>query len=190
MSKAIDFLVNGFFLAYFFYFSGMNYVFTGPESSGKTTLANELCNYLNNLNVNAFVVSEAARDYLSNLGREYYVADLLEIAKLQYESERKAKNLHKDWVCMDTDLITIKIWSEFKYGSCDQWILDRLDSNKDALYVLCYPDIPWEEDVLRENPNDREELFELYLKTLQDLKLNFVITRGNLEQRIKKLTTI
>ena len=39
------------------------------------------------------------------------------------------------------------------------------------LYILCYPDIPWEYDVQRENPfNDRLALFKLYEQEIKKLK--------------------
>jgi nicotinamide riboside kinase len=38
-------------------------------------------------------------------------------------------------------------------------------------YFLCKPDIPWEEDPLRENSENRDELFEIYLQELK--KQNF-----------------
>ena len=41
----------------------------------------------------------------------------------QLKSEQKLKIL-------DTDLITIKIWSYYKYGSCDKWILEQVEKQK------------------------------------------------------------
>jgi nicotinamide riboside kinase len=48
----------------------------GPESTGKSTLANQLSNEL------SFpLVPEFAREYLKNLNREYKYSDLSEIAQ-------------------------------------------------------------------------------------------------------------
>ena len=81
---------------------------------------------------------------------------------------------------LDTDLITIKIWSEYKFGNCDTWILDKIEEqqNEIRLYLLCKPDIPWESDPLRENPNDRMELFEIYKMELDNLEHNYYIVEG------------
>ena len=39
---------------------------------------------------------------------------------------------------LDTDLITIKIWSEYKFGNCDTWILDKIEEqkNENRFYLL------------------------------------------------------
>ena len=80
-------------------------------------------------------VAEYAREYISNLNREYTQDDLLIIAKKQYALQEEAKKSENKNSCFDTDLLTIKIWSEFKYGTCDPWILDRLYSNSNSFYL-------------------------------------------------------
>lgn len=160
----------------------MNYVFTGPESSGKTTLAMEIAKIKEGV-----FVPEYAREYLAKLGKEYVEEDLLLIAKGQYKLQEEAKKNSEKRICFDTDLLTIKIWSEVKYGRCDEWILDRLYSNPNAFYILCKPDFPWEYDELRENPTDREELFNLYQKELESLNLPYQISSGTLSSRVEEL---
>ena len=59
---------------------------TGPESSGKTTLAKELAKYFKN----SFLVNEFSREYLEKLTRKYIFADLLNIAKGQRKNEIQA----------------------------------------------------------------------------------------------------
>jgi len=159
----------------------MNYVFTGPESSGKTTLALAIAKATNRV-----YVAEYAREYIGNLDRKYTQEDLLAIAKRQYTLHQEAK-VNPRKICFDTDLLTIKIWSEYKYGTCDPWILDRLYSNSDSLYILCKPDFPWEFDELRENPNDREEIYKLYESQLEALNLPYRIVSGTLEERVEAL---
>jgi nicotinamide riboside kinase len=159
-----------------------NLVFTGPESSGKTTLAKQI----SELKKGVFV-AEYAREYLNNLKEDYSQNDLLDIAKGQLELQEKVKRENQHNLFFDTDLLTIKIWSEFKYGDCAPWILDRVLSNKEFTYVLCSPDILWEPDSLRENPNDREELFEIYESNLKEFKLDYLIVNGSIENRWNSL---
>jgi nicotinamide riboside kinase len=143
-------------------------IVTGPESSGKTTLCKSLSKHFN-----LPFSKEYAREYLDALNRDYNQEDLLKIAKGQLKSEQNTQLL-------DTDLITIKIWSKYKYGSCDKWILEQIEKQKseNRFYLLCKPDIPWKADPLRENPNDREELFEIYKKELESLAQNYFIVEG------------
>ena len=155
---------------------------TGPESSGKTTLCEQLSNHFN-----IPFTKEFARNYIDDLDRIYMIGDLLSIAKEQLKSELKSQLL-------DTDLITIKIWSKYKYGRCDKWILDQIEKQKTEkrFYLLCKPDIAWQEDKQRENPNDRVELFEIYKLELDDLRHKYFIVEGGdrIENSISKISSI
>jgi nicotinamide riboside kinase len=149
-------------------------IVTGPESSGKTTLCKNLSEYFK-----IPFAKEYAREYLNELGRDYKQDDLLKIAGGQLKSEQNTQLL-------DTDLITIKLWSNYKYGSCDKWILDQIEKQKTEkrFYLLCKPDIPWKADPQRENPKDREKLFKIYKKELGNLGHNYFVVEG--ENRVEK----
>jgi nicotinamide riboside kinase len=155
-------------------------IVTGPESSGKTTLCKALSEHYD-----LTYIKEYAREYLTDLGRDYTQEDLLKISKEQLESENNSQLL-------DTDLITIKIWSKYKYGSCDNWILTQIEKQKSEkrFYLLCSPDIPWQADNQRENPNNREELFEIYKQELDDLGHKYFIVEGGnrTENSISKIS--
>lgn len=151
---------------------------TGPESSGKTTIAKLLAEELN-----ACYIPEFAREYLENLDRNYAIKDLDEIAQGQVDRWKDAPK-DKSLIC-DTELIVVRIWSEFKYSKVSDKILELLDKQRFDIYFLCKPDIPWEPDVLRESPDDRELLFELYVKELSYRNLPFTILSGTLDKRMK-----
>jgi NadR type nicotinamide-nucleotide adenylyltransferase len=154
-------------------------VITGPESSGKTTLAKALAeHYL------APWVPEYARDYLNHLNQPYQEEDLLEIARGQVERENEAAAEKLDLLICDTSLVVIKIWSKYRYGRCHPWILEQIEQRPVDLYLLCSPDIPWEPDPQRENPDDRDELFKLYKRALKDKPS--VVIRGNESERLKQ----
>lgn len=154
-------------------------IVTGPESSGKTTLCKQLSKHFK-----LSFSKEFARTYLEKKGVNYNQEDLLEIAKGQLLSEENHQIL-------DTDLITIKIWSEYKYGNCAKWILDKIEEQKseNRFYLLCKPDIPWQSDPLRENPLNRIELFEMYKMELENLNHNYHIVEGEnrLDKAIEKI---
>lgn len=163
-------------------------VITGPESSGKTAMARELAGHYDTV-----WVSEMARPYLTALevdgaSAPYNEHDLLRIAHLQLRTEDAlAASITADrpqLLFCDTDLITIRIWGEEKYGRSDPWIVQRTEERHYDLWLLCTPDMPWEPDPLRENPHDRDRLFTVYERTLRDLKKPFVVLRGPHAERM------
>ena len=156
-------------------------VLTGPESSGKTTLAKHLADHFE-----TEIVPEFARQFIDELDRDYVESDLLEIAKGQLELEKKLIKKAQNLLICDTDLITIKIWSEYKFGRCDPKILDWIKTNWKDHYLLCGTDVPWQFDLQRENPKDREELYEIYKKELQNFRKPFTEIAGNEKQRFQK----
>ena len=148
-------------------------IITGPESSGKTTLAKQLAQFYQ-----ATYVPEYSRSYLSELTRPYVEEDLLEIAKGQAEQEKEYASKSSPIVIYDTSMLVLKVWSEYKYGRTHPWIEEQLLKNKNDLYLLCKPDVPWEEDPLRENPLDRDLLFSMYLNELKKLEASYFTISG------------
>lgn len=150
-------------------------VFTGPECSGKTTWSKWYAD-----KIGAKWVPEYAREYLEKTGGKYQKEDLLEIAKGQYYLIEEALKINEQ-VVADTDLLTIKIWSEVKYNSVNQDIIDLWQKQLPQNYILCYPDIPWEYDPFRESPDSREELFKRYKQAITGQHL--IILKGNYSDR-------
>lgn len=157
-------------------------VLTGPESTGKSTLAKALAD-----RYNVSWVSEYARHYIDQLNRPYEKADLLEIAKGQLEKVQQHQASNQQLLFIDTFMLVLKVWSEYKYGDCDPWILEQLQQNKPDLYVLCDIDVPWQYDEQREHPHVRAKLFNIYKNELTQLSVPYVIASGNLTQRLDQV---
>ena len=147
-------------------------IITGPECSGKTTLSKSLSKYFNSKLINEF-----AREYLQKNNNKYNFESLLEIAQNQLKLENQKSQI----IICDTDLLTIKIWSEYKFGKCDSWILDKINTQKkeQRMYLLCMPDLQWEYDSQRENELDRDKIFNIYKKELISLEHKFCVIKGN-----------
>lgn len=153
----------------------------GPESSGKSTLCAALAKHYEEP-----WVEEHARYYLEQLGRPYQESDLLRIAEGQIRREHEAlQGAHRLLIC-DTDMITIRIWSEEKFGRCDPRLVRLTEERHYDLWLLCRPDIPWESDPLRENPHDRDRLFQRYLQMLRRSSKPFIVIEGEREERIQR----
>lgn len=151
----------------------------GPESTGKSTLAAQLANYYRTV-----WVPEYARTYLEEVDRAYVQSDLLEIAKGHLEWEINALAKANRFLFCDTNLLVIKVWSEYKYGNCDPWILGHMNLDTYTLYFLTDIDIPWEYDPFREDPHNRQELWNIYKRELIEIGAKIVEIRGNKQERL------
>lgn len=143
-------------------------VITGPESTGKSALADALAKHYRTV-----CTPEYARVYLNQLDRPYREEDLPHIAKGQIAHEEEKGRQANGLLFCDTSLVVLKIWSEYKYGRCHSYILQALRDRTYDLFLLCRPDLPWTFDPLRENPNNRVELFDLYQRELQQMDVAY-----------------
>lgn len=170
-----------------FAFAMKKIVITGPESSGKTTLAGSLASHYSGGLVREMVRCYFAQRTIPMNG--YEEMELRTIAELQlHEEDRVAvvtANPGGKMIVCDTDLITIRIWGEEKYGRSDPWIVQRTEERPYDLWLLCRPEMPWEPDPLRENPHDRDRLFDVYETTLKRLGKPYIVVEGGPEQRMK-----
>jgi NadR type nicotinamide-nucleotide adenylyltransferase len=161
---------------------------TGPESTGKSILAEQLA-----LHYQTVWVAEYAREYLEKIARPYDQHDITEIAKGQVEAEVRLQKEARTILLCDTDLTVTKIWSEVKYNHCDPVIIRLMEKNPYDLFLLCDIDLPWVDDPLREHPHLRPYLFGLYKKELQTRGVNFAVVSGSgasrLENAIKIIET-
>lgn len=157
-------------------------VIIGGESTGKSTLCEQLANYFQTT-----WVPEFARTYLSTLGRAYRQEDLLQIAKGQLLAEAKAALSAKQFLFCDTDLQVIKVWSEYAYGNSHSDILNEIATQKYDAYILTSPDLAWEPDPLREHPEPelRTYFYKQYLEIVSSSNLPFCIVEGNEESRLR-----
>jgi len=150
---------------------------TGPESSGKTNLANDLANHFK-----VEFVPEFAREYLLAQNGAYDFSDLDKIAEGQIKSIEKAQHYHP--LIVDTEMLVMYIWSRVRFGKVSSFVQQKLIEQKFDLYILCDIDIPWEDDPLRENEYDRDDLLQHYYKKLRERKVNFIVVKGNPEERL------
>lgn len=153
----------------------------GPECTGKTHLAIQLAKHYKTV-----WVPEYARQYINRLNRPYTQADLLKIAKGQTFTEDELALEAKELLICDTNLVVVKIWSEFKYGVCDAEILRMLHGRKYDLHLLTNIDVPWENDPQREHPDQRELLYAHYVNEMENLGAHYTVINGDKKQRLEK----
>ncbi len=152
---------------------------TGPESTGKSWLSEKLADHF--LTV---WVPEFARAYLLKTHGAYNEEDIVQIARGQLKLENRMAKMARGFLFCDTEFLVTKIWSEFRYRRCDPWIEMMFRDHRYDLYLLCDIDLPWEEDPLREHPQCRVQLFNLYHQALVGQGLPFEVIRGSGRMRL------
>ena len=161
----------------------------GPESTGKTTLAKQLASHFNTV-----WAPEFARDYLQekwNAKQEICVAeDLLPIAIGQMQLENEALQKANKYLFADTCLMITKVFSEIYYGFCDAKLDKAARKHKYDLFFLTDIDVPWEQDDLRDSPNERVATFEKFKQALIENNKPFIVLSGNPEIRLQKAIAI
>ncbi len=163
------------------------FVAIGPESTGKSTLCQELANFHNTL-----WCEEYAREYLITNGNDYTYKDLLTIARGQITLEnaitQKAELSGKNLIFIDTDMYVMKVWCEFVFDHCHPYILNQIAERKYDGYLLCHPDLPWENDPLREYPDQetRDQLFKIYKELLSQQSTPWCHIIGDYDERISR----
>lgn len=162
----------------------MKITFTGPESSGKTSLSKAIADHFD-----AQWFPEHARAYLLDRDGKYKFGHIEQIAInqeiLRESSEKSGIKIY------DTENTVLYIWSTFKYNKCADSVKSLMENQRFSHYFLCSPEgIPWEEDPLRESPNHRAELFELYIAELRKQNADFTILEGDFEERKEKAIAI
>ena len=155
---------------------------TGPESTGKSTLAAQLAAHFG-----ADHVPEYAREYLAaRPGVAYTLPDLEVIARGQLRREDAAAGRGGQLLFCDTDLLVIKVWAEHAFGQCPAWISEELRRPRYALTLLLDVDLPWQPDPLREHPHRRQHFMAVYRQQLRALAWPVVEISGGGEQRLAR----
>lgn len=160
----------------------------GPESTGKSFLTKNLADYFKG----AFV-SEMARDYLKEIKLDYTYKDILNIAKLQAEEETKAVEKSKNnslLIFCDTEWITIKIWLDYYNFKVPEWLIEGIQNANYIHYLLTDIDIPWRADPLRQNENDRDDIFDTFVSELKFFKKSYSIINGLGYKRLNNAVNI
>ncbi len=155
----------------------MKIAFTGPESSGKTSISQAVATKLD-----AQWFPEYAREYLIERENQYDFEDIAKIALLQ-EENRTARS-KEGLKIYDTEGLVLFVWSVFKYQKCSPEVENILYNQSFEHYFICSPKgVPWEYDPLREHPSQREELMEAYLHKMDEMQLPYTILEGTLKER-------
>jgi HTH-type transcriptional repressor of NAD biosynthesis genes len=159
----------------------------GTESTGKSTLTENLANFYNTT-----FMPEYARQYIDdyldgnmdNLKYEHF--DDFSYTHRYIESV-KQYNANKI-LFTDTDAITTLIFSREYYGKVSRKVIELANSEKYDLVLLCNPDVPWIDDGQRNLEHKRQELYYQFIHELKIRNMDYIDVKGTWDERWKIAT--
>lgn len=153
----------------------------GPESTGKTRLAEKLA-----VHFGAPLVAEYARERWDQQGA-LTLEDMLPVAREQWRREDAAAATADRLVICDTEALTTMLWSDLLYGTCPEELrrgAERRCRNY-ARYLLLDIDVPFAPDPQRCFPDesDREKCRRVWHGALARRQLPYTWIRGDWSER-------
>ncbi|MEX6679049.1 AAA family ATPase [Pseudomonas sp. W2Oct36] len=133
-------------------------VLTGPESSGKSWLAEEIQRQFGGVRVGEYV-----RQFIDEVQRDTCYADIDVIAREQLAREDAARSLKPSLLILDTHLLSNVLWSRALFNDCPAWIETALAERHYDLHLLLSPEgVEWVGDGQRCQPDlaERQAFFE------------------------------
>jgi nicotinamide riboside kinase len=176
-------------------------VITGPESTGKSTLAKALADRLD-----GYLVEEYLRTYFETRGT-LTLADAIPIAQGQWTREQdgaKAATAAGQPLICDTDLVSslvytaqyyrdqvgTALWQRWQAWARAQLAILQRPPCSPRLYLLCGTDWPWIDDGQRDAPDARETFHQLFEAELSSLGFRHVSLEGTLDARLEAVCRI
>jgi len=151
-------------------------VLSGPESSGKSTLAAQLATHFG-----IPMAAEYARFHLES-GKPYpkTLDDLTALARQHLDWQRALVPDDAPCGIYDTDLLNYWVWADVAFGRVPEEIQAGFAAETHHIHLLCEPDLEWQPDPLREFPNleNRRMLFDRYRNELEKRRIRYFIIRG------------
>ena len=152
----------------------------GPESTGKSTISEQLANYYQTV-----LVPEYAREYCGQLTEACTWQDEINMFYGQLELEKELLPQTNNLLICDTTFITVKIWCDHIFGKTPQKVLDMLIMHRYDYYLLMNIDLPWQEDPLRDFPDKRQYFMDIWHQELKTIGASYIVISGSSKKRLE-----
>ena len=157
-------------------------ILTGSESTGKTTLAQQLARHYG-----VSWVPEFVRDYAEAKGSPLDASDVDAIARGQIEREDAyrsgAEASDERLLIGDTDLLSTMVYAAHYYGRAPVWVEEAAGRRRPDLYLLLDIDVPWVPDAQRDRGHLRPAMHALFRSAVERSGAPFVLISGDVSTR-------
>jgi nicotinamide riboside kinase len=158
----------------------------GAESTGKTTLTEDLANIFAERGYRTKAVLEYAREWIDDklegdMNRLEY-EHITHFGITQMKLVQECSHLY-DIVFSDTDAIVSSIFQEIYYGRVDPLLITTMKSEKWDLVLLTHVDVEWVDDGQRNLSHMRQAIHTKFEDTLDELGMTYINVKGNWNER-------
>ena len=159
-------------------------VLLGSESTGKTTLANDL-----SIHFNASLVLEAGREVIKN-SNTFTLEELYTTAIEHTKKIKKAIEGHSPLLIIDTDVHITQSYAAYTFGEKLLLSEETYALNKADLYLYLNNDVPFVQDGTRLNEAERNLVDLSHRKICKEFGLEIHEIKGNWEERFEKAVAL
>lgn len=151
----------------------------GPESTGKSTLTQQLARHYQTTGV-----SEYARDVIE-AKKNIIIDDMPLIAQGQQNLIEQAIGSANRILFTDTDALATSIWTRWLFGSGHSGVEAIAEAQSCDFYLLLAPDLSWVPDSVRYFEGRGQEFFEDCRSTLERHGRAYTVIGGQGEARLQ-----
>ncbi len=164
-------------------------VLTGPESTGKTTIASLLAERFDapwsREGARVFVDEQRAAGAPVALGYDTVTPIARVHVALEEAAESAARRRGARLVVRDTDLFSTVAYSRALYGAAPEWVVTTARARRGDRYLLCDVDAPWVVDHVRGEAGDRFAMRDVFVETLTEACCEFSVLSGDWATRLR-----
>ena len=159
----------------------------GAESTGKTTLAQDLAAHFETVWVPEYGREYSERKLAAGGGYEFRSEEFAHIAVRQCESEDEAARRANRILVCDTDAFTTSVWHRRYLGARSTEVEDiAARHRRPDLYILTDIDTPFVHDGTRDGEHVREWMHEVFAEELRAQGRPFRPVSGARDERLRQ----
>jgi NadR type nicotinamide-nucleotide adenylyltransferase len=159
----------------------------GAESTGKTTLAEDLARHFETVSVPEYGREYSERKLAAEGGYDFRSEEFAHIAARQCELEDEAARRANRILVCDTDAFVTSVWHR-RYLNARSTEVEEIVARhrRPDLYLLTDIDTPFEQDGVRDGEHVREWMHQIFAEELRAQGRPFKSVKGTREERLRQ----